>query len=444
MLVPEKFRWFPQARLGLFIHFGPYAVFERGEQVLMREAMDQRAYADAACGWNPRQMNATEWAEVARAGGFKYAVFTTRHHDGYCMWNTATTDYCAARQAARRDFVREFVDAFRAAGLRVGLYYSLGDWRIPAMFEGPDRDPHGWDDFVRYCHAQVRELLTNYGVIDQLWFDGAWPRTSEDWRARELIAMIRSLQPDILINNRLGASTQKVSADGGTGAGESADLGDFGTPEHQIVAENRLWESCQVSTWRLWGWARHERFRPTDVLLDMLCECAQKGGNLLLNVGPDPDGVLPPAFVSRSAEIGRWLELHGEAIYGTTAVTPHLESVLFGHVTQRRNDLYLILRFYPPHGELVVPGLATTIEQATLLTTGQTLKVERGERGWVLHGLPIQPPCELFPVIKLSLAGPPTHHRWFEPGQWCGDPMRYAEWARERGTTVWRDGQPRH
>jgi len=443
MNIPPKFRWFPQARFGLFIHFGPYAIFERGEQVLMREAMDHHAYADAACQWNPQHVDAAQWARVARAAGFKYAVFTTRHHDGYCMWDTATTDYSSARQAAGRDFVREYVDAFRAAGLRIGLYYSLGDWRIPAMFEGPERDPAGWGRFVQYCHAQVHELLSNYGKIDQLWFDGAWPRSSDDWRSRELIATIRKLQPDILVNNRAGSSTKKPNADGGHGAGESEDLGDFGTPEHHITAEDRLWESCQVSTWRLWGWARHERFRPADVLLDMLCECAKKGGNLLLNVGPDAQGNLPATFVSHAAEIGQWLNVHGEAIYGTTAAAPHLESVLLGHVTQRDNDLYLILRFYPPYGELVIPGLATTIKNAVLLTTGQSLEAQQTPRRWLLRGLPTQPPCSLFPVVKITLAGPPTHHAWFEPGQWCGDPTRYTAWARERGTSVWRDGQPR-
>ena len=171
--IQDHWKWFYEGRYGMFIHWGPYAVIGRGEQPLFRERLDQREYAEMACRWHPKKFDAKKWAAVAKAGGMKYAVLTSRHHDGFCLWDSKFTDYSTAKQAPKRDFVREYVEAFRAAGLRVGLYYSLLDWRIPAYWEGPQHDPQGWDAFCAYIHNQVRELLTDYGKIDVFWFDGA-------------------------------------------------------------------------------------------------------------------------------------------------------------------------------------------------------------------------------------------------------------------------------
>ncbi len=167
----------------------------------------------------------------------------------------------------------------------------------------------------------------------------------------------------------------------------------------------------------------------------MLCECAEKGGNLLLNVAPDGDGRIPAAFTQRASEIGAWLARHGEAVYGTHNSEPFIESVTFGRVTRKGNTLYLIVRFYPPDGVLRLPGLATDIVAGTLLTTGQRLSAARYDGGWILTGLPTTPPDPLFPVIRLELAGPPTRLPWFVPGQWTGDPQRYRPWAAARGTS---------
>ncbi|MBM4081598.1 MAG: alpha-L-fucosidase, partial [Planctomycetes bacterium] len=269
-MIPEKWRWFAEARFGMFIHFGPYAAYGRGEQVLFREHLDQREYVEAATRWNPRRFDAKAWARVAKDAGMRYCVLTSRHHDGYCLWDSKQTDYTSASLAPQRDIVGEYVKAVRAAGLRVGLYYSLADWRIPAYWAGPTHDPDGWAKFRGYVHKQLEELLTNYGRIDVLWFDGAWPQTANDWGGEEIIAMARRLQPNILINNRLGPVVGETGV-----AGSKRQLGDFGTPEHHITAETgRMWESCQVSTWRLWGYTIGERWRPTDLLLDFLCEAA--------------------------------------------------------------------------------------------------------------------------------------------------------------------------
>lgn len=442
--IPEYWRWFPEDRYGLFIHWGPYALYGRGEQVLFREHLNQQEYAEKACGWNPEFFDAKLWAKTAKEAGFKYACLTTRHHDGYCLWDTKYTDYSSGSQAPKRDFVKEFVEAFRAEGLRIGLYYSWIDWRLPAYFDGPEKDPEGWDTVKTYLHNQVEELLTHYGQIDYFFFDGTWPREAHELGSRELVRKMRKLQPHILINNRLGLAKDftKAFADGGMGAGESDDLGDFGTPEHHITADpKRLWESCQVSTWRLWGYTEGERWRPSEYLLDMLCECAHKGGNLILNVGPQADGQLPPEFVARALEIGKWLEVHGEAVYGTDG-GDLTEFITRGWQTTKENSLYLIFRFWDRQQELRLADLTTPVRKVTLLTTGQSLEFMQNGQELLVKGLPTERPTKLFPVIKIECEGKPETNQWGSERLWGGDPSRVAEWARSRGTSIYADGKP--
>ncbi len=435
----DPWAWFDEARYGMFIHWGPYAVLARGEQPLFRERIDQRAYAEMACAWCPEHFDARVWAEVAVRGGMKYAVLTTRHHDGFCLWDSKVTDYSSARQAAGRDFVAEYADAFGAAGLKVGLYYSLADWRLPAYWEGPEHDPAGFAGLREYVHAQLRELLGGYGEIAELWFDGAWPEFAEDWGGEALLDELRALQPGILINNRLGR-TRRVLEDGY--GGPERPYGDFGTPEHRIVAEGRRWESCQTATWRLWGYAAGERWRPADVLLDMLVECASRGGNLLLNVGPRADGRLPAPFVERTERIGDWLAVHGEAIYGSEGGEV-CEFVTHGRQVRKGRDLYLVCRFWDGSGAIRLAGLATPVESATLLTTGQEVAFEQGDGELVLGGLPAERPTALFPVIRLRCAACPQACDWARDRLWCGDPRRMTPWAAGRGSSVWADGRPR-
>lgn len=431
--IREPWRWFNEARFGLFIHWGAYAAYGRGEQVLFREHLDQREYEANACRWNPKKFDAKAWADVATRAGMKYAVLTTRHHDGFCLWDSKFTDYTTAAQAPKRDFVREYVEAFRAAGLRVGLYYSLIDWRIPAQYEGPEHDPSGWESLRDYVHNQVRELLTNYGRIDVMWFDGAWPQGSTQWRSRELVAMMRSLQPHLLINNRLG----RDDGDPSTSGGKSLSLGDFSTPENKIIEDpNRLWESCDVSTWRLWGYAHGERWRPADVLLDKLVDCASKGGNLLLNVGPTSDGEFPAEFVKIADQIGAWMKVHGECIHGSERGEV-CEFITFGRQIRKGNNLYLIIRFWDGKGSLTLAGLETKAKRAVLLTTGNELRFRQSTDHLVIEGLPAKPPTDLFPVIRLEFDEPPQARAWAVDRLWHGDPRRMTAWAARRGKTVW-------
>lgn len=443
-MIDPQHRWFRQARFGMFIHWGPYAAYGRGEQVLFREHLDQHEYADAACRWNPRKFDAGVWAGVAADAGMRYAVLTSRHHDGYCLWDTRTTDYSSAAQAAKHDFVRDYVEAFRAKGLRVGLYYSLADWRIPAYWSDIHEDPQAWERFRQYVHEQVRELLSNYGRIDVLWFDGAWPHHATHWQSEKLLAMIRQLQPGIMVNNRLdcvspyGKSPYAMDV-----TGSSAELGDFGTPEQQIIADSRRqWESCQVSTWQLWGYTIGERWRPADLLLDMLVDATSQGGNLLLNVGPDAEGRLPEPFIERAAAIGQWMRVHGEAIYDSEAGDV-CEFITHGRQTRNGNNLYLIIRFWDGRPTLRLAGLATAVKRAMLLTTSDELRFEQCSEELLIHGLPAQPPTDLFPVIKLECAAPPQAQPWARDRLWSGDPRRMLPWAQARGSSVWADGRPR-
>jgi len=443
--IPENGRWFPEARFGLFLHWGPYALYGRGEQVLNREWLDQRAYADAACRWNPDRYDPAEWAAVARRAGMRYAVFTTRHHDGYCLWDTRTTDYSSACQAPKRDFVWEYVEAFRAAGLRVGLYYSLLDFRLPAWLRGPRGDPIGWPAIRQYVFEQVRELLTQYGPIDVLWFDGLWPRSAAEFGSRELLQMIRSLQPTILVNDRLEWPQYSWywQFDNWEERYRGDFLGDFGTPELGIYCDPRfLWESCQTSVHRLWGYARGEWWRTPEELLTLLVTCALGGGNLLLNVGPKPDGTLPPEFVERVSLIGDWLKRHGEVIYGN-GQGPVTEFITHGWQQVKGNILYLILRFWDGEPELRIKGIATPVRRAHLLTTGMELSFEQRGDELMIRRLPVERPDPLFPVIRLEFERKPEPNEWGRARTWQADPEIFARWAEMRGPSVWADGQPR-
>ena len=424
--IREDQKWFPQSRYGVFIHWGPYSVIGRGEQVLFREHLDHAKYAEIACEWNPEHFDAEEWAALFQKAGFRYACLTTRHHDGYCLWNTATTDYSAAQQAPKRDFVAEFCAAMRRAGLRVGLYYSWCDWRVPAYYNGPEKDPDGWASMKRYIHTQVEELCTHYGKIDYFFFDGVWPRCAEDLGSHELVKKMREWQPGILINNRLGFVTdpKQLLAHGG-----GNEEGDFGTPERLVTPENRLWESNQVSTWRWWGYHRGEHWRSSAEYLDSLCTCVRAGGNLLLNVGPKADGTLPEEFCARVQEVGAWLKANGEAVYGNDGGNL-TEATSYGYQTMRGNTLYVILRFYDGAATFRLADLTSEVKGVRLLSTGEALAFQKSGDD-LLISLPESVRQEaLFPVLAIECAARPATNSWGSQRIWEGDPARVAQWAK--------------
>ena len=351
----RRVSWYQDARFGMFLHWGLYAIPARGEWVRSTEKMPPEAYDRYFREFDPKDCDMRRWMETARDAGMKYAVLTAKHHDGFCLFDSAYTDFKSTNTKAGRDFVREFLDAARACGLRAGLYYSLLDWRHP---DYPHRgDPHhpmrdsdetengDFDRYLAYLHAQVRELCTNYGKLDIMWFDFSYgDLRGEAWHATELMKTVRSLQPDIIIDNRLEVS--------GEGFGSLAACrptpyhGDFVSPE-QIIPPNGLvdaeghplvWESC-VTMNNHWGYCAQDHFyKPAPMLIRKLVECVSKGGNLLLNVGPDANGRFPRESVEILREIGAWMKRNGESIYGCGI--SGLGKPEYGRITRKGNTYY--------------------------------------------------------------------------------------------------------
>ena len=426
--IPEYFKWFPENRYGVFIHWGPYALTDHGEQALFRDHMDQIEYERLACSWNPDSFDSEKWAKTFKKAGFRYACLTTRHHDGYCLWDTKTTNYSSSQQAPKRDFVKEYCEALRKEGLRVGLYYSWADWRIPAYYDGPEQDPEGWKNMKRYIHTQLKELCTQYGKIDYFFFDGVWPRNAEDLGSREIIAKMREWQPSILINNRLGFSTdpQQLLDHGG-----GSDEGDFGTPERLITPEGRLWESCQVSTWRWWGYHSGERWKTAEEFLDTLCACVAAGGNLILNVGPLANGILPKEFENRILQVGTWLEKNAEAIFKIDGGNM-TESLTFGYETICGNNLYIILRFYDGNSVFRFPDIISKVIGVSVLESGQELSFKNSGDDLYIDIPENFSDLTLFPVLRIECEGRPSTNKWGAQRNWEGDPHRVSQWGQKR------------
>ncbi|MEX2247011.1 MAG: alpha-L-fucosidase [Dehalococcoidia bacterium] len=368
--------WFEAARFGMFVHWGHSS--QQGCELswpmvggvgALPEAgsMSVEDYQRSAATFDPQAFDARGWARLAKSCGMQYAVLTAKHHDGFSMFHTKLSDFSIQHAPCGRDIVREFAEAMRAEGLRVGLYFSLIDWHHPdyPAFETADqpykwlqwRQPTAeqWARYVDFMFGQVRELLTDYGRIDVIWFDGGWERTPQQWKSQELEQLIRSLQPEILINDRLPG------------------FGDYETPEQFIPAKPpaRAWETCMTMN-ESWGYnPRDKKYKSSRQLVHTLCEVAGKGGNLLLNVSPTGDGAIPPEQTERLEAAGGWMARHQESIVGTAA---GLEPWQFYGPTARRDDrvyLHLLMR---PYEEVAVRGVRTKrVRRVTALSDGREL-----------------------------------------------------------------------
>ncbi|WP_158299184.1 alpha-L-fucosidase [Paenibacillus antri] len=382
---PERIKWFMHDRIGMFIHWGVYAIPARGEWVRSVERISNEAYQPYLEEFDAARYDPRAWARAAKLAGQKYAVLTTKHHDGFCLFDSALTDYKATNTPAGRDLVREFVDAFRSEGLGVGFYYSIIDWHhddYPAYGDRihPERDNEEFRDksidfnrYLTYMHGQVRELLTNYGPIDIMWFDYSYDdMTGEKWKATELVRMIRSIQPDIIIDNRLGGNIKAAEPE------EYA--GDFHSPE-QIIPPGGIvdangksvpWEAC-VTLNDNWGYHAEDRaYKSPKQVVRTLVECVSKNGNLLLNVGPDAKGEIPKPSLDVLAGVGEWLRLNGDSIYGCSASS--LPKPEWGRYTQNGNKLYAHV-FDRGVGPIYFQGLKGKIKKARLLRDGSELIV---------------------------------------------------------------------
>jgi len=409
MSYEQRMKWFNEARFGMFIHWGLYSILARGEWVMHQERIPAEEYAKLAEQFCARNFNADRWAELAREAGMKYMVLTTRHHDGFCLFDSQVSDFTSVKSAARRDFVAEYVEACRRADLRVCLYYSLLDWRFPGYFDRK-KHPDSFAAMVAQAHAQVRELMTNYGKIDMLFWDGGWvPGSGFDgsrpvdvadlWRSKELSAMVRRLQPHIIINDRSGLPE------------------DYDTPEQEVKSSQagRCWQSCMTIGDR-WGWGyirNNPNMKSVTQLIQYLVHCVAGGGNYLLNVGPRADGTIRPEESERLRLMGDWLRVNGEGIYGCGRCP--FDGGIIGVTTARANTAYLHV-FRWPGEEACIAGVKNEVKSARVLCTGQRAEVEKKESGRLfIRGLPFDPPDAHDTVIALELDGEPEAAG--QPGQ---------------------------
>jgi alpha-L-fucosidase len=379
------------ARFGMFIHWGLYAIPAKGEWIRSKAKMSEEAYREYFDTFDPRECDPREWARLAKRAGMKYAVFTAKHHDGFCLFDSALTDYKSTATKAGRDFVAEFVEAFRSEGLEVGLYYSLLDWHHPdyphySDCHHPQRgDPewkarrHDFRRYLDYLHGQVRELCSNYGKLSILWFDFSYDNLSgEAWRATELVRMVRSLQPTVIIDNRLEASGEQIGSIATKAPSEYS--GDFASPEQIIPSEgirNTLglplpWEAC-VTMNNHWGYAASDKaWKPARQLIRKLVECVSKGGNLIINVGPDAHGRIPPPSANILEAMGSWLRTNGASIY--ECGSSGLPKPEWGCYTRKGRLLYAHVQ-EPPIGSLALTGLMDErIARMRLLEDGSELR----------------------------------------------------------------------
>jgi alpha-L-fucosidase len=384
----ERMAWFEQARFGMFIHWGLYALLGHGEWALNRERIPIDEYRKLAATFDPLDYDPAAWARLAANAGMKYVVLTTKHHEGFCLWDSKVCKFNSLNSAARRDLLAEYVTAVRNAGLKVGFYYSLGDWYNPDWAAGWKGDDQARVRFMDYTHALLRELMTQYGKIDVLFYDLPQCYSAAEWRSVELNAMVRQLQPQIIINNR--AMTTE----------------DYATPEQHVsvAPQGRMWESCMTLN-RHWGYCPTDRDykSPRNVVLT-LASVASGAGNLLLNVGPNAQGRIPNESEAILRRVGQWLQIHGESIYDSER--HNLLWNLWGPTTVKGNTMYLHLEDYFG-STLTVGGLTNRVLTATLLSTGQPLQVNQRPTQTIISGLPDQSPDELVSVVKLELDAPP-------------------------------------
>ena len=384
----RRMKWWHDAKFGMFIHFGLYAAHGRHEWAMENEAIPVAEYQTFTASFNPAPGTPRKWAQLAKAAGMKYMVLTSKHHEGFCNWDTKLTNYNAVNFGPKRDVIREYVEAARAEGLRLGFYYSLMDWHHP---DGArcQSDPAARRRFVDYTHGLVRELMTNYGKIDILWYDVSWPLDAEGWESEKMNQMVFGLQPDIIVNNR------------------NRLAGDFSTPEQTIKAESggRAWESCMTLN-DSWGFQRaDDNWKTPRTVIRNLITCARDGGNYLLNIGPEPDGSIPPESVRILSQVGEWMKTGGQTIYGADPC--QVARSAYANFTRKGNTLYMHVHFWPGT-DVSISGLKQKVLSAKILKTGQSATVSQDGFRTHITGLPATAPDSPVTTIVLECDGAPV------------------------------------
>jgi len=422
--------WFRHDRFGMFIHFGLYALPARHEWIKCYERIPEDTYQRYFENFNPDLCDPKQWAKQAKAAGMKYAVLTTKHHEGFCLFDSQYTDYKSTNTPCGRDLVREYVDAFRAEGLKIGFYYSLLDWHHPE-YRLDVIHPRSYDEnaqaldagrdmkkYNEYMRNQVTELLTNYGKIDILWFDfsidgklHSIPKTreilgwmwegsnkgAEQWEAEKMVALIRSLQPDIILNNRIGLAP------------------DIWTPEQvqptkwvtdKETGELCTWEVCQTFSGS-WGYHRDEStWKSPEILVNMLVNTVSCGGNLIMNVGPTARGYFDYRAENALKTYADWMRYNSRSIYGCTMAEPEFTAPVGTRLTQSEDGkrLYIHLQSYP-FKTLTFEGMADRIKYAQFLHDGSEIlySADKQNVSDVVFRLPVVKPPVISPVIEILL-----------------------------------------
>ncbi|MDA0321244.1 MAG: alpha-L-fucosidase [Verrucomicrobia bacterium] len=393
----KRMRWWREARYGMFVHWGLYALLERNEWVQAIECIPVKEYEKLAQKFKPKPNAAREWAKLARDAGMKYMVMTTKHHEGFCLWDTQQTNYNSVKTACGRDLVREYVDACREFGLKIGFYYSLMDWHHPDGGRCA-YDPEARRRFLDFTTGCVRELMSNYGKIDILWYDVALPfKSYEGWESLAMNQTARGLQPHIMINDRSRLDE------------------DFSTPEGSVspAESGRGWEACMTFNDTSWGYmpaAAQDRWTDRDIL-KMLCTASGGCGNLLLNIGPAPDGSVPEEAVAPLKNVGKWLAKNGQAVYGKVDPAPsNFGASASGAFSRTGKRIYFWVRCWPGR-EMGIGGFKTKLKSARFHVGGEKIDFEQDGARIILKNMPRTSPDKIAGVtmIELEFAAVPKH-----------------------------------
>lgn len=385
-------RWWRESKFGMFIHWGVYAVPAHGEWYMYNDKVPVTTYEKYAQSFNPVKFDARKWVAAAKNAGMKYIVITSRHHDGFSMYDTKLTDYNIVKATPfHHDPMKDLARECKRQGVRLCFYHTIMDWHHPDYLPRRPWDTRpttdaSLDHYIQFLEGELTELLTHYGPIGGIWFDGGWEHNAEELHSNEVVKLIRRLQPGILINDRTNLPE------------------DYSTPEQTIPANafpnGRLWETCMTMNGS-WGFNKDDHnWKSGSDLIRKLCDIASKGGNFLLNVGPTDQGEFPPESVDLLKQVGVWMHSNGESVYGTTK-SPYKRLPFDGRCTRKGNALYLQVFQWPDAG-LTLPGLQTPIRRAHVLGSNETLAVNGGF---------ISRPHQLDPaatVVKLEFAAPPV------------------------------------
>lgn len=422
--------WFRDARFGLFIHWGLYAipagewdgkpVPSAGEWILQTGKIQPAEYVKLQSQFNPVDFDADEWVRIAKLAGQKYIVITSKHHDGFALWDSRTTTYDSMGSPFKRDILLELARACERGGIQLCFYHSIMDWTHADYLPHRPWDPRSAEDadfdrYVGYMKDQIRELISGkYGKIGILWFDGEWEESWTHERGLDLAKFVRAIDLDIIINNRVDKGRSGMA--GMNAKGDWA--GDYGTPEQEIPSTGISgdWETCMTMN-DTWGFKQSDRnWKSAEEMIRMLCDIASKGGNFLLNVGPQANGKIPQASIERLMRIGQWMETNGDAIYGTKA-SPFAR-LPWGRCTQKSlpgssTRLYFHVFDWPKStdgksNELFVPGVSGGVVASRLLgATAFESKTTRKDDGWSIS-IPVEAPDEVSSVVAVDVVGAPV------------------------------------